>query len=200
MESFIGRGIVRMPSGRDKKRAVRGVAGRSIVTRVNITPLSRLVFPFSLAAVVAAMAASAAGAARTGGQRGLARPECFHGDRGDRARARRLSVRSRDLRGRGPAVGRVSRATLERSRPRMRAPARAWDSVKRWRTLAPTDRDAAAVYATVALKLYRVSDARTALATVLKAQSSENDATPGAKQGRCAEGQQGFARPTRRRR
>ena len=44
----------------------------------------------------------------------------------------------------------------------------AWDSVKRWRALVPTDSDAATIYATVALKLYRVSDAKSALATVFK--------------------------------
>src|SRR5688572_9916814 len=44
----------------------------------------------------------------------------------------------------------------------------AWDSVKRWRALAPADRDAAAVYATVALKLYRVPEARSAVTALLK--------------------------------
>ena len=44
----------------------------------------------------------------------------------------------------------------------------AWDSVKRWRALAPTDSDAATIYAAVALKLYRVSDAKSALMTVFK--------------------------------
>jgi len=53
----------------------------------------------------------------------------------------------------------------------------AWDSVKRWRSLAPTDQDAAAIYATVALKLYRVADARSALATVLKAKSQDDDSS-----------------------
>jgi predicted Zn-dependent protease len=52
----------------------------------------------------------------------------------------------------------------------------AWDSVKRWRALAPTDRDAATIYATVALKLYRIPEARAALATVLKEKSAESDA------------------------
>jgi predicted Zn-dependent protease len=51
----------------------------------------------------------------------------------------------------------------------------AWDSVKRWRTLAPTDRDAAVIYATVALKLYRIPDARSALVTLLKEKSAESD-------------------------
>ncbi len=52
----------------------------------------------------------------------------------------------------------------------------AWDSVKRWRALAPTDRDAATIYATVALKLYRIPEARSALATLLKEKSAESDA------------------------
>ncbi len=51
----------------------------------------------------------------------------------------------------------------------------AWDSVKRWRSLAPSDQDAAAIYATVALKLYRVPEARSALATVLKAKPGSAD-------------------------
>jgi predicted Zn-dependent protease len=42
----------------------------------------------------------------------------------------------------------------------------AWDSVKRWRALAPKDSDAATIYATVALKLYRVPEAKAALTTV----------------------------------
>ncbi|HEV2285603.1 MAG TPA: tetratricopeptide repeat protein, partial [Steroidobacteraceae bacterium] len=39
----------------------------------------------------------------------------------------------------------------------------AWSAVTRWRTLAPQDRDAAALYALVALKLYRTADARAAV-------------------------------------
>ena len=42
----------------------------------------------------------------------------------------------------------------------------AWESVKRWRALAPTDSDAATIYATVALKLYRVPEAKSALTVV----------------------------------
>jgi predicted Zn-dependent protease len=44
----------------------------------------------------------------------------------------------------------------------------AWDSAKRWRALEPNDRDAAAVFATVALKLYRIPEARNAIATVIR--------------------------------
>ncbi|HVH84867.1 MAG TPA: tetratricopeptide repeat protein [Steroidobacteraceae bacterium] len=39
----------------------------------------------------------------------------------------------------------------------------AWEAATRWRTLAPEDRDANALYALVALKLYRTADARVAV-------------------------------------
>jgi tetratricopeptide (TPR) repeat protein len=39
----------------------------------------------------------------------------------------------------------------------------AWESATRWRTLAPNDREANALYAAVALKLYRTADARVAI-------------------------------------
>jgi predicted Zn-dependent protease len=39
----------------------------------------------------------------------------------------------------------------------------AWESATRWRTLAPGDREADALYAAVALKLYRTADARSAI-------------------------------------
>jgi len=39
----------------------------------------------------------------------------------------------------------------------------AWSAASRWRTLAPEDRDANALYALVALKLYRTADARAAV-------------------------------------
>jgi tetratricopeptide (TPR) repeat protein len=39
----------------------------------------------------------------------------------------------------------------------------AWDSVNRWRTLAPTSREADAMYAVIALKLYHIPEARTAV-------------------------------------
>jgi len=39
----------------------------------------------------------------------------------------------------------------------------AWSSVQRWRELAPQSRQAQALYATVALKLYRIADARAAV-------------------------------------
>jgi predicted Zn-dependent protease len=42
----------------------------------------------------------------------------------------------------------------------------AWESVKRWRALAPNDSDAATIYATVALKLYHLPEAKAALTTV----------------------------------
>src|ERR1700743_3717597 len=39
----------------------------------------------------------------------------------------------------------------------------AWESVNRWRTLAPTSREADAMYAVIALKLYHIPEARTAV-------------------------------------
>jgi Flp pilus assembly protein TadD len=39
----------------------------------------------------------------------------------------------------------------------------AWESVTRWRTLAPTSREADAMYAVIALKLYHISEARVAI-------------------------------------
>jgi tetratricopeptide (TPR) repeat protein len=46
----------------------------------------------------------------------------------------------------------------------------AWKAVTRWRALAPADRDASAMYATVAIKLYRIADARSAIADFAKTQ------------------------------
>ncbi len=45
----------------------------------------------------------------------------------------------------------------------------AWVSVQRWRDLAPQSREADAMYATVALKLYRIADARAAVKAFLLA-------------------------------
>ena len=39
----------------------------------------------------------------------------------------------------------------------------AWESVNRWRILAPTSREADAMYAVIALKLYHITEARTAI-------------------------------------
>src|SRR6202046_553136 len=39
----------------------------------------------------------------------------------------------------------------------------AWESVTRWRTLAPTSREADAMYAGIALKLYHIPEARAAI-------------------------------------
>src|SRR5919112_4668927 len=39
----------------------------------------------------------------------------------------------------------------------------AWSAAQRWRTQAPGDPDAAAMYAAIALKLYRISDAQAAV-------------------------------------
>jgi predicted Zn-dependent protease len=43
----------------------------------------------------------------------------------------------------------------------------AWSSAQRWRDLAPQSREAQAMYATVALKLYRIADARAAVKACL---------------------------------
>ena len=45
----------------------------------------------------------------------------------------------------------------------------AWVSAQRWRELAPQSREAQAMYATVALKLYRIADARAAVKAFLEA-------------------------------
>ncbi len=61
----------------------------------------------------------------------------------------------------------------------------AWQSATRWRTLAPDDREANALYAAVALKLYRTADARLAIQQFWRGEDSRNAAqagptTPGA--------------------
>ena len=71
----------------------------------------------------------------------------------------------------------------------------AWDATKRWRALAPNDRDAAAVYATVALKLYRIAEARSAIATVLKAGDSQ-DASARSRKGAPKSGTRPVPRPS----
>lgn len=57
----------------------------------------------------------------------------------------------------------------------------AWEATRRWRALAPQDRDAAAVYATVALKLYRIPEARSAIPTVIRPDDDADSAEPGGK-------------------
>jgi tetratricopeptide (TPR) repeat protein len=48
----------------------------------------------------------------------------------------------------------------------------AWSSVQRWRELAPQSREAQAVYATIALKLYHIADARAGVKAYLSARPS----------------------------
>lgn len=55
----------------------------------------------------------------------------------------------------------------------------AWQAATRWRTLAPADREANALYAAVALKLYRTTDARAAIAAFWRAEEQHN-ASPAA--------------------
>lgn len=66
----------------------------------------------------------------------------------------------------------------------------AWQAATRWRTLAPKDREADALYAAVALKLYRTAEARAAIHDFWSAEQQQNStaaspvpppaATPGA--------------------
>ena len=55
----------------------------------------------------------------------------------------------------------------------------AWQAVQRWRTLAPTDVDAATTYAAVAIKLYKIAPAVAAAKTVVQAGGSNPDARIG---------------------
>jgi tetratricopeptide (TPR) repeat protein len=50
----------------------------------------------------------------------------------------------------------------------------AWKAATRWRALAPGDRDAAALYATVAIKLYRIADARAGILDFEKTQNGQD--------------------------
>jgi len=52
----------------------------------------------------------------------------------------------------------------------------AWQSATRWRTLAPADREANALYAAVALKLYRTADARAAINDFWRAEEQLDNA------------------------
>ncbi len=52
----------------------------------------------------------------------------------------------------------------------------AWQSATRWRTLAPDDLEANALYAAVALKLYRTADARPAIADFWRVEEQKNAA------------------------
>ena len=55
----------------------------------------------------------------------------------------------------------------------------AWESVTRWRALAPTDREANAMYAAVALKLYHISEARSAINDFSRAPLAERPKAAG---------------------
>jgi tetratricopeptide (TPR) repeat protein len=55
----------------------------------------------------------------------------------------------------------------------------AWAAATRWRALAPADREANALYAAVALKLYRTADARAAIEAFWRAEEQHN-ASPAA--------------------
>lgn len=49
----------------------------------------------------------------------------------------------------------------------------AWESVQRWRALAPNDLNAVSVYAAIALKLYRIEDAQAAIGAIVVRQDSD---------------------------
>jgi tetratricopeptide (TPR) repeat protein len=52
----------------------------------------------------------------------------------------------------------------------------AWQSAQRWRALAPADADAATTYAAIALKLYKIPQARAGVATAIAAAGANVDA------------------------
>jgi tetratricopeptide (TPR) repeat protein len=54
----------------------------------------------------------------------------------------------------------------------------AWAAATRWRTLSPADPEANALYAAVALKLYRTADARVAIHDFWRAEQQQNVAPP----------------------
>ncbi len=54
----------------------------------------------------------------------------------------------------------------------------AWQAATRWRALAPTDREANALYAAIALKLYRTADARAAIHEFWRVEEQTNAAPP----------------------
>src|SRR5439155_12036025 len=55
----------------------------------------------------------------------------------------------------------------------------AWAAAGRWRALAPGDREADALYAAVALKLYHTTEARTAIRDYWRAEEHANSAGAG---------------------
>jgi predicted Zn-dependent protease len=57
----------------------------------------------------------------------------------------------------------------------------AWQAATRWRALAPGDREADALYAAVALKLYHTTEARTAIHDFLRAEEHADSAGAGTK-------------------
>lgn len=62
----------------------------------------------------------------------------------------------------------------------------AWQSATRWRSLAPNDREANALYAAVALKLYRTNDARAAIHDFWRAEEQKNSTPVAAPEGKEA--------------
>lgn len=148
-----------MPNGHDKKRSVRPGTGRFIVGRVKVLSLVLLSGGLAAATLAPPCLAAAEGAKDPNASTVIAEIALERGD--CRAASETYAAAAQ----KGDAS--IARRSSEVSLACEHLPA-AWDSVKRWRSLAPSDRDAAAIYATVALKLYRVPEARTALAAFLK--------------------------------
>jgi tetratricopeptide (TPR) repeat protein len=188
MESFISRvfqngtrplggerAILRLRVGPDKNCVVRGASGGSIVARVKLflRSLPAVSRPNLLRSVSRGIAlllvAGCSAAAQTAPEPATRDPNAAtviaeialeRGDCKTAAETYASAAQHGDL----AVAQRASEVALACEH----LPA-AWEATKRWRALAPNDRDAAAVYATVALKLYRIPEARSAIVAVLKA-------------------------------
>ena len=163
------RGILRMPAGSDKNCLVRGIRIGSIVSRVkpSIALLPSLSCVLALLLAVGgstrAQAAPEAGARDPNAATVIAEMALERGDCKTAAETYASAAQRGDIM--------VAQRASEVSLACEHLPA-AWESAKRWRALAPNDRDAAAVYATVALKLYHIPEARAGIITVLKADAA----------------------------
>jgi predicted Zn-dependent protease len=169
MESFMGRSLAKgaafsgIVSLRDKARNVRSlspsshprdsrkVAGKKVLRITAIVPATLAVLSLLAAGCSAVRPQEDAdshdpAALTVVAEIALARGDC---------RSASESYAEAAQRGAAPLARRASEVALSCEH----VPA-AWKSATRWRTLAPSDREAAAMYATVAIKLYRIADAR----------------------------------------
>lgn len=154
-----------MAGAPDKNCVVRAAPGGSIVGRVSF-PFSRFrSVPRSLMLVLVAGCSAAAQTAPDPATRDpnaatvIAEIALERGDCRTAAETYATAARRGDVN--------VARRASEVALACEHLPA-AWEATRRWRALAPQDRDAAAVYATVALKLYRIPEARSAIPTVIR--------------------------------